>query len=77
MGVGAMATAEGRAADAARLAARGLANRQIAEALVVTEKTAANHLQHVLDKLDVHTRTQLAARASEFGLAPLGAATHT
>ncbi len=52
------------------LAAQGLSNRQIAEALVITEKTAANHMQRALDKLDLHTRTQLATRASELGLAP-------
>ena len=56
-----------RECEVAQLAARGLTNRQIADALVITEKTAANHLQHVLDKLDLHTRTQLAARAVEFG----------
>jgi len=57
-----------REREVARLVARGLTNRQIAEALVVTEKTAANHVQHVLDKLEVHSRNQLAARAAEFGL---------
>ena len=61
-----------REREVARLAAAGLTNCQIAAALVITEKTAANHLQHVLDKLDVRTRTQLAARAREFGLAPAG-----
>jgi DNA-binding CsgD family transcriptional regulator len=30
----------------------------------------ANHLQSALDKLDVHSRSQLAARAVELGLAP-------
>lgn len=59
-----------REREVARLAAQGLTNRQIAEALVITEKTAANHLQRVLDKLDLHSRAQLAARAAEFGLAP-------
>ena len=40
---------------------------------MITERTAANHLQHSLEKLDLHSRTQLAARAAEFGLAPMGA----
>jgi DNA-binding CsgD family transcriptional regulator len=57
-----------RELDVARLVARGLTNRQVAESLVITEKTAANHLQHVLDKFDLRSRTQLAARASELGL---------
>ncbi len=63
-----------REREVAQMAARGLTNRQIADALVITEKTAANHLQHVLDKLDLHTRTQLAARAVEFGFSPTGPA---
>ena len=33
------------------LIARGLTNRQIAEALVITEGTAANHVDHILNKL--------------------------
>jgi DNA-binding CsgD family transcriptional regulator len=61
-----------REREVAQLVARGLTNRQIAGTLVISEKTAANHLQHVLEKLDLRTRTQLAARAAEFGLAPVG-----
>jgi non-specific serine/threonine protein kinase len=57
-----------REREVAALLARGLSNREIGHALVVTEKTAANHVQRVLDKLGVHSRTQLAARAAEFGL---------
>ncbi|MBV9174107.1 MAG: hypothetical protein JOZ81_28935 [Chloroflexi bacterium] len=59
-----------REREVARLAAQGLSNRRIAEVLVIAEKTAANHLQNALDKLDVHSRSQLAARAVELGLAP-------
>jgi len=51
----------------------GLTNRQIGEALVITEKTAANHVQRVLDKLGVHSRTQLAARSAELGIEPISA----
>ncbi len=61
-----------REREVARLAASGLTNRQIGETLVITEKTAANHVQRVLDKLGVHSRAQLAARASELGLDPSG-----
>ncbi len=63
-----------REREVAQLAAQGLSNREIAESLVITEKTAANHLQRVLDKLDLHSRARLAARASELGLAPASAA---
>lgn len=59
-----------REREVARLAAQGLTNREIATVLPITEKTAANHLQHVLEKLDLRTRTQVAARAAEFGLEP-------
>ncbi|HEX2171403.1 MAG TPA: LuxR C-terminal-related transcriptional regulator, partial [Dehalococcoidia bacterium] len=57
-----------REREVALLAARGLTNRQIAQALVIADKTAANHVQHVLEKVDLHSRTQLAARAAELGL---------
>jgi len=53
----------------ARLAAHGLSNRGVATALVISERTAANHLQRVLDKLELRSRAQLAARRVEFGLA--------
>ena len=67
-----------RECEVAQLAVRGLTNRQIAETLVITEKAAANHLQRVLDKLDLHSRTQLAARDAEFALSPRGPAdSHT
>jgi predicted ATPase/DNA-binding CsgD family transcriptional regulator len=59
-----------REREVARLAARGLSNRRIGETLVIAEKTAANHLQSALDKLDVHSRSELAARAVELGLLP-------
>jgi DNA-binding NarL/FixJ family response regulator len=35
---------------------------------VITEKTAANHVQRVMDKLEIHSRTRLAVRAVELGL---------
>jgi DNA-binding NarL/FixJ family response regulator len=54
--------------EVARLLARGLTNRQIADILVISEKTAKNHVQRVLDKLGMRSRAQLAARADELGL---------
>jgi predicted ATPase/DNA-binding CsgD family transcriptional regulator len=59
-----------REREVAQLATRGLSNRRIGETLVIAEKTAANHLQNALDKLDVHSRSELAARAVELGLLP-------
>ncbi len=57
-----------REREVAELAAAGLSNRGISEVLTIAEKTAANHLQNALDKLEVHSRSQLAARAVELGL---------
>jgi DNA-binding CsgD family transcriptional regulator len=44
------------------LIARGYTNRQIADELVVTGGTAANHVQHILAKLKCHNRTELVVR---------------
>ena len=40
--------------------ARGLTNRQIAAALHISERTAENHVQHILTKLGLQNRTQIA-----------------
>jgi Response regulator containing a CheY-like receiver domain and an HTH DNA-binding domain len=45
----------------ATLVAEGLTNRQIAERLVISERTAENHVQHILTKLGFATRSQIAA----------------
>ncbi len=45
----------------ARLAADGLTNREIAQALFITTKTAKAHLGHVYRKLDITRRGQLAS----------------
>jgi DNA-binding CsgD family transcriptional regulator len=43
----------------ARLAAEGLANREIAQALFITTKTAKGHLSHVYHKLGITRRGEL------------------
>lgn len=43
----------------ARMAAEGMTNRAIAEALCVTEKTVENHLGSCYRKLDIGSRSQL------------------
>jgi DNA-binding CsgD family transcriptional regulator len=50
-----------REQQVAQLVARGLTNRQIAEELFVSERTAENHVQHILAKLGLNNRTQIAA----------------
>ena len=44
----------------AALAAAGMTNREIAQALFITIKTVKAHLGHVFQKLDITTRAQLA-----------------
>ena len=39
----------------------GLTNKQIGEALYVSERTAENHVQHILVKLGFSNRSQIAA----------------
>ncbi len=47
--------------EVARLVTDGLTNRQIARKLVISERTAQNHVQHILTKLGFSTRSQIAA----------------
>jgi DNA-binding NarL/FixJ family response regulator len=46
----------------AQLAADGMTNREIAQALFVTEKTVEAHLGHAYPKLDITSRTELPAK---------------
>ena len=50
-----------REREVARLVGQGLTNRQIAAALYVSERTAQNHVQHILTKLGFANRSQIAA----------------
>lgn len=50
-----------REQQVARLMARGFTNQQIAHELVVTRGTVANHAAHILAKLGLRNRTQVAA----------------
>jgi two-component system, NarL family, response regulator DevR len=50
------------------LVAKGYTNKQIAEALYVTEKTARNHVSHILDKLGLARRSEAAVYAVEHKL---------
>ncbi|HEX3621491.1 MAG TPA: AAA family ATPase [Acidimicrobiales bacterium] len=55
------ATLTPREAEVATLVTEGLGNRQIAERLVISERTAENHVKHILDKLGFTARSQIAA----------------
>lgn len=52
----------------AALLTRGLSNRQIAEQLVITERTVASHIEHILEKLGFASRHQVGAWMVEHGL---------
>jgi len=50
------------------LIAGGLTNEQIAQRLVLTPGTVANHVEAILQRLDVESRTKVAALVAELGL---------
>jgi len=57
-----------REQEVAVLVARGLTNRQIAAELVIAPGTASNHVKHILARLGLDSRVQIAAWAVEHGL---------
>lgn len=60
-----------REIDVLRLLAQGMSNREIAEQLVITERTVCTHVSNILDKLHLASRTQAALFALKEGLATL------
>ena len=57
-----------RELDVVRLLIDGRTNRQVAEELVLSPKTVANHVDSLMRKLGVSSRTALAVRAVEAGI---------
>jgi len=57
-----------RELEVLRLLAEGLSQKEIARSLVISSKTVAAHIQHILGKLGVHSRTQAVAHAYRRGL---------
>lgn len=53
------------------LVAQGMTNREIAECLVISERTARTHVSHALLKLHLVNRTQLAVWAIRHGVVDL------
>ncbi len=63
-----------REGEVIRLVALGHNNREIARALVISEKTVKSHVSNILAKLALEDRTQLAIYALKNGLADQGKA---
>ena len=60
---GAASKLTGRELEVLRLLAAGLAQAEIAEQLVISPKTVATHIEHILSKLGVRSRAQAVALA--------------
>ncbi|MPZ21513.1 MAG: response regulator [Luteitalea sp.] len=58
----------GRELEILRLMARGYSNREIAEALTITEGTVKNHVSVILSKMGVRDRTRAVLKALEAGV---------
>ncbi len=65
--VSALSAQETRVLD---LIGDGLTNREIAERMVLSEKTAKNYVSSVLTKLGMHRRSQAAALAARLAGRP-------
>ncbi len=59
-----------REQDVFQLLVQGASNRQIAESLMITENTVKTHVRNILEKLDLHNRTEVAAYARRLNLIP-------
>jgi DNA-binding CsgD family transcriptional regulator len=57
-----------RELEVLRLLVEGRSNRQIAETLFISDKTASVHVTNILAKLGVHSRLEAAATARRLGL---------
>ena len=58
LGLGSLTSRE---REVLNLLARGLSNRDIAEELVITNKTVKNHLSRIYEKIGVHSRAEAIA----------------
>ena len=56
----------------ATLVVAGLTNAEIGQRLTLVEGTVANHVEHILRKLHLRSRIQIAVWAVEHGLYRLG-----
>jgi non-specific serine/threonine protein kinase len=52
-----------RELEVTELVAKGMSDREIAAELVIAQRTAESHVQHILTKLGFKSRSQIAAWA--------------
>jgi HD-GYP domain-containing protein (c-di-GMP phosphodiesterase class II) len=57
-----------REVEVLRLLVRGLSNKEIAERLVISRKTAGSHIEHIYTKIGVSNRAQASLFAVKHGL---------
>ena len=57
-----------REVEVLRLVARGLSNKEIADQLVISPKTAGTHVEHIYTKIGVSNRAQASLFAMKHGL---------
>jgi DNA-binding NarL/FixJ family response regulator len=58
-----------RESEVLALVANGWSNREVGEALFISERTVARHLTNIFTKIDVTSRTQAVRYAIHHGLA--------
>ena len=61
-----------REVDVLRLASRGLSSKEVAARLVISPKTARNHIEHIYVKIGASNRTEASLFAMQHGLIPDG-----
>ena len=59
-----------REVEVLRLLAQGLSNKEIARRLVISPKTAGNHIEHIYAKIDASSRATASLFALQHGLLP-------
>ncbi len=62
-------TLSSRENEVLRLVARGMSNRQIADALVISPRTVERHMENIFGKIGVNNRVQASAFAISNGIA--------
>jgi DNA-binding NarL/FixJ family response regulator len=58
----------GREREVLELLAKGMTNKEIAQALVITPNTVKRHLKAIFQKLEIHTRSAATAKAISAGM---------